>query len=178
MKFTQNTFDLIKHYESLHDGNLKAIGLQPKMCPAGLWTVGYGHALSDPDTGKFLKGDADAKRALELCPAMTIDEAENMLLQDMDRFAAIVKAALTITVQEERFGALVSFCYNVGQGNFMSSTLLKLTNNYQFEEAGNEFLKWDKATVNGVKKRLAGLTCRRQSERLLFLTGELKFFAK
>lgn len=45
MKTSENGIILIKHYESLHDGDLSRIGLQPKMCPAGYWTEGYGHAI-------------------------------------------------------------------------------------------------------------------------------------
>lgn len=37
--------EIVKHYESLHDGDLKQIGLQPKLCPAGIWTQGYGRAM-------------------------------------------------------------------------------------------------------------------------------------
>ena len=38
MKTSQIGIDLIKHFEGLHDGDLKKIGLQPKKCPAGIWT--------------------------------------------------------------------------------------------------------------------------------------------
>jgi hypothetical protein len=38
---------LIKHYESLHDGDLSAIGLQPKMDSLGIWTEGWGSVVYD-----------------------------------------------------------------------------------------------------------------------------------
>ena len=38
MKTSQIGISLIKHFEGLHDGDLKKIGLQPKKCPAGIWT--------------------------------------------------------------------------------------------------------------------------------------------
>ena len=47
MKIGKEGIDLIKKWESLHDGNLKLIGLQPKMCPAGYWTEGYGNVIKD-----------------------------------------------------------------------------------------------------------------------------------
>ena len=56
MAISKNAIDLIKHYESLHDGNLKEIGIQPKMDPVGIWTIGWGHAIADPITKQFLKG--------------------------------------------------------------------------------------------------------------------------
>jgi lysozyme len=40
MKISEKGLDLIKHFESLHDGDLTIVGLQPKMCPAGIWTEG------------------------------------------------------------------------------------------------------------------------------------------
>lgn len=57
-----------KHFESLHDGDLTIIGLQPKMCPAGIWTEGYGNAIVDPLTGKFLKGSENKGRASLVAP--------------------------------------------------------------------------------------------------------------
>ena len=45
MKISQQGLDLIKFYEGLHDSDLTRIGLQWKYCPAGVVTVGWGHAL-------------------------------------------------------------------------------------------------------------------------------------
>ena len=45
MRTSNKGIDLIKEFEGLHDGDLSIIGLQPKMCPAGIWTQGYGHAI-------------------------------------------------------------------------------------------------------------------------------------
>ena len=55
MKTSNIGIELIKEFESLHDGDLSIIGLQPKMCPAGIWTEGYGHAMRD-NKGNFIKG--------------------------------------------------------------------------------------------------------------------------
>jgi len=56
MAVTSKTVELIKYFEGLHDGDLKRIGLQPKMCPSGVWTEGYGRAMRDAN-GKFIKGE-------------------------------------------------------------------------------------------------------------------------
>ena len=88
MKTGDLGISLIKFYESLHDGDLKKIGLQPKMCPAGIWTVGYGHALRDID-GTWLKGVAGYQRILEIYPdleTITIEEAEELLEEDLEFF--------------------------------------------------------------------------------------------
>ena len=58
MKTSVNGLNLIKEFESLHDGDLSIIGLQPKMCPAQVWTEGYGRAMRNK-SGVFLKGTKD-----------------------------------------------------------------------------------------------------------------------
>ena len=73
----------------------------------------------------------------------------------------LVKSKLT----QNQFDALVSFVYNVGSGNFSSSTLLVKLNQGKYLEAANEFLKWNRAGG----KPLSGLTRRRAAERELFL---------
>ena len=59
MKTSSSGIALIAYFEQYHDGDLTKIGLQPKMCPAGIWTVGLGHALINKNTGKWLKGQQD-----------------------------------------------------------------------------------------------------------------------
>ena len=65
------------------------------------------------------------------------------------------------------FDSLVSFAFNLGLGNLQKSTLLKKVNLGKFEEASNEFIKWNRAGG----KVLEGLTRRREAERYLFLQG-------
>ena len=62
-----------------------------------------------------------------------------------------------------QYDALVSFCYNCGEGNLAKSTLLKKVNAADHVGAAKEFHKWNK----GGGKVLAGLTRRRASESLL-----------
>jgi len=159
--------DLVKSFEGIHDGNLTVIGLQPKMCPAGIWTVGYGRALRSKVTNKFLKGEEGKVEALNKYPALTIEQAEDMLEFDLTTFSEGVKKLIKVDVTDNQFGALVSFAYNVGVGNLASSTLLKRLNAGEGKaEVGKEFLKWDKAGG----KVLKGLTLRREAERKLFIS--------
>jgi lysozyme len=60
----KNLIALVMHYESLHDGDMKTIGLQPKMCPAGYWTEGYGSLILD-ENGRPFKGRAQKTEALK-----------------------------------------------------------------------------------------------------------------
>lgn len=75
-----------------------------------------------------------------------------------------------------RFEALASWVFNLGATNLSASTMLKRIKEKRWEDAAREMLRWDKATVDGVKKTLPGLTKRRQSEAHYFLTGEVVLF--
>jgi lysozyme len=159
---------LIQHFESLHDGDETVIGLQPKLCPAGIWTVGWGRTLRDPDTGAFLMGEDDHAAALAQYPALTESEADLMLADDLEEFADFVSHKVRVNLASCQHGALVSFCYNVGRGAFAGSTLLKLLNVSKIDEAANQFERWNKASG----RVLAGLTRRRLAEKKLFLQGQ------
>ena len=171
MKTSQLGIDLVKFYEGTHDGNLSKIGLQPKTCPSGIWTIGYGRALKDID-GKWLKGVDGFSRLMDIYPdweTITLDEAEDMLEEDLERFEAQVDS-LNLKLKQYQYDAVVSICYNIGFGNFLSSTLLRRIKGEKgsIREA---FAMWNKS--NGVT--LKGLQRRRESEATLFLDGALKF---
>lgn len=157
---------LIKCFESLHDGDMSHLGLQPKMCPAGIWTIGYGRALRDKKGTRFLKGDADKAEAYEKYPNMTVEQAESLLALDIEYFEKGVRNVVTVDLTEDQLGALTSFTYNIGLGNFEKSTLLKKLNAGDIEGAADEFLRWNKSGY----KVLNGLTRRREAERNLFLS--------
>ena len=172
--------ELIKHYEGIHDGDLKTIGLQPKACPVGIWTVGYGRALTHPKTGKFLKGIADKAVALSLYPSLTEQQATEMLKEDLSRFESSVRHLVKKPINEEQMGACVSLCYNIGVGNFTKSSVLRHINNSKMDLAAEAFLLWNKGNIDADPELevLPGLTFRRRSERHLFLTGQLVIFNK
>jgi len=113
------------------------------------WTIGYGHTGPDVHPGMTI----------------TLEQAEDLLAQDVKRAEADVNAKLTVKVNQEEFDALVDFAFNCGCGNLNNSTLLKKLNAGDFEGAAQEFLKWDMAAGH----HMAGLLKRRQAEELLFL---------
>lgn len=144
---------LLKEFEQGPNGGFAAM---PYRCPAGKKTVGWGHVMQPQD---------------RLNPPLTAEVAEALLRQDASRFAAQVAAAVRVPLTANMSAALTCFCFNVGYGAFLGSTLLDVLNAGQYEAAANELLRWDKATVKGKKIPLAGLTRRREAERTLFLTG-------
>lgn len=163
--------ELVKHYESLHDGDLKTVGLQPKMCPAGLWTEGYGRLVLD-EKGNRLKGIENKAKAYKFSKIKTEAQAIVALEEDLRDYTLRVKS-LNLFLSENQLAALVSFAYNIGFANLKTSTLLKkIQANSSASEITAQFLRW----VYADKKTLPGLVARRKSEALLFTTGKLQFF--
>lgn len=152
--------DLIKAFEGCHN--------TPYLCPAKLWTVGYGHVLY-PDQARL---KADERPSYPLKPehnrVWDADEIDALLEADLQRFeSGVLRLCPASADNDSHRAALVSFAFNVGLGNLQASTLRMKYNRDDFAGAAEEFLKWRKS--NGVV--LAGLVRRREAERALFLSG-------
>lgn len=143
MRINNKGLELIKKYEGCR--------LLAYKCPAGVWTIGYGHT-------------AGVKSGM----AITKVDAERLLLQDIKRFEEGVEALVKVPLTSNQFSALVSFAFNCGLAALRSSTLLKKLNAGDLNGAAREILRWDK--VN--KKPVEGLTKRRKEEQKLFLTKD------
>jgi lysozyme len=142
---SQEGIDLIKSFEGCR---LKAY---PDPGTGGApWTIGWG------TTTGVVEG-----------MACTQEQADQMLADDVAAVGRMVNSLLKIKVNQNQFDALVSFAYNVGSGALASSTLLRLVNAGEGEQAANEFPKW---VHGGNGATLPGLVRRRAAERSLFLT--------
>jgi len=174
MTISELGIELIKHYENLHDGDLTEIGLQPKLCPSSVWTCGWGHAIIDPITKKFVTNVTKngKKRAYELYPNLSLEEAEDLLQNDLLIYEKIVKRNVNKELTQYQFDALVSHTFNTGG----STTLFRYINKYDDLTENKDIEKWWKERyITGSGKKLKGLICRRNDEYHLFKTGELKF---
>lgn len=121
---------------------------------AGIWTVGYGHTL-DVLAGMIF----------------TQEQADQALMDDLLTSERTVHSKLQgAKTTDNQFAAMVSLCYNIGSGNFASSTVLREHCAGQQQQAADAFLLWNKSTINGVLTVVAGLTNRRSAERTLYLT--------
>jgi lysozyme len=144
MNISDEGFDLIKHFEGCE--------LEAYKCAAGVWTIGYGH------TKDVQEGDVWNK-----------EKAEFMLWRELeDEYEVYVNDFVTVPINQCQFDALVSWVYNLGPANLKSSTMLKKLNAGKYEEVPNQIKRWNKATVDGERKVLAGLTRRREAEALMF----------
>lgn len=124
--------------------------LEAYKCPAGIWTIGYGHTGPDVHEG------------LIISQAM----AERILLQDLAKFCKSVFDMVKVDVTDNQFSALVALCFNIGAGNLSKSTLIKKLNFCDYIGCAAQFDVWNKAAG----KVLEGLCKRREAERLLFET--------
>ena len=135
-----------------HEG----LKLKPYLCPAKIPTIGYGNTYYP-----------DGKRVTLLDKDITKQQAFDMFKEIANRFAKRVDELVTSNINQNQFNALVSFAYNVGTGNFSSSTLLKKVNrNPDDLTIKDEFLRWNKAGG----KVLNGLTNRRNEEADLYFS--------
>jgi lysozyme len=178
-KINKKTTDLVKFFEGLHDGDLSQIGLQPKLCPAGIWTEGYGRAMIDPRTGGHLRGIKNKALALKYRTIHTEEQAVEALAQDLKRYAGYATNALGIdlfnSLNANQQGALTSFVYNCGIGkppyrifhNINMFTKGKMTKDQLIEY-------WQNSVVKGGGKKLLGLVHRRNMEADLFFDSNIK----
>jgi len=158
MHVSEKVIEMIKHHEGIRTS--------PYQCPALLWTVGCGHVI-DPNHARVPL----AERKTLPIPAgwdriLSGDEIDEILAKDLERFESGVRRLCPTGLNTGRFGALVSFAFNVGLGNLQNSTLRMKHNRGEYEAAADEFLKWNKAGG----KELKGLTTRRKDERALYLS--------
>lgn len=148
MNVSETGIELIKKFEGCV--------LKAYKCPAGVWTIGYGH------TSGVKEGQTITKA-----------QAEELLKLDLKQFEIGVNNLVNVPLNQNQFDALVSFCYNLGAGNLKSSTLLKLLNKGNYIGAAEQFDRW----IYARGKKLSGLVKRRSAEKELFLkTVDSEFY--
>jgi len=140
---------LVKAFESCM--RTVSSGFQAYLDPVQVLTIGWGHTN---DNGRQFDANSIWSQA----------ECDDEFESDMAIFVKAVNNAVTVPLNQDQFDALVSFTFNLGEGNLKSSTLLKKVNAGDFAGAAQEFQRWNKAGG----KVLPGLTRRRACEALLF----------
>ena len=142
--------DLIKRWEGFEE--------KPYDDVAGHKTIGYGTLLTPGHPLWFM-------------PIITEKIADEYLRRHVtEKVDPVLSRYVKVPLTQNQYDALASFIYNLGEGNFKTSTLLKKLNARDYEGAANEFTRWNKARVAGVLTPVAGLTNRRNSEKALFLS--------
>ena len=142
MHINQAGLDLIKQFEGFRAVTYYDVGGKP--------TIGYGHLIKD--------GECFTK--------LTHEQAEQLLRQDVAEAEAAVKRHVKVKLNENQFSALVSWVFNLGEGNFASSTLLKVLNKQQYINVPEQILRWHRVGRQPIK----GLIRRRAAEAMLFIS--------
>jgi lysozyme len=149
MKVSPAGRDLIAEFEGLR--------LEAYLCPAGVWTIGYGHTKG-VKPGDRLDSPTHAKVLLD---------------EDLAAWAADVEQAIGgANTSQHEFDAMVSLAFNVGVAGFKGSTVLRLHKAGDKTGAARAFGMWNKATVKGQLVEMPGLTRRRAAESALYLTPD------
>ena len=139
MKISTEGKNLIKKFEGCE--------LEAYKCAAGVWTIGYGHI----------------KTASE---GMTIsqEKADELFNEEIKEYENYVNTAVTVPLSQNQFDAIVSWVFNLGNGNLRASTMLKVINSGDHAGVPAQIKRWNKAGG----KVLEGLVRRREAEALLY----------
>lgn len=127
----------------VHEG----LRLEAYRCPAGIWTIGYGHT-----------------RGVKSGDKITVEQAERYLLLDASEAELSVNRLAAVPLMQNQLDALVSFVFNLGFNKVADATLFKKLNANDYKGAAKEFDRW----VYSSGKQLNGLVLRRADERKMF----------
>lgn len=140
MKVSSEAIDLIKTFEGFY--------AVPYRCPAGYWTVGYGHVLAPHEPRETI----------------TREKAEALLRRDVRHAELSLRALVRVPLHQGQFDALVSFIFNLGAGAFERSALRRVVNRGEHEAVPEQLARW----VYAGGQKMLGLQRRRAAETALY----------
>ena len=151
MEVPQAAIDLAKRFEGFERKAKRGVEITaiPYVCPAGFWTVGYGH-LCDPKHPPITEAEADVYLACDLQTALA---------------ATLRYCPVLLTEPETRLASLLDFTFNLGAGRLQTSTLRRRVNQRDWPGAARELQRW----IYGGGRVLPGLVARRSAEAALIL---------
>lgn len=168
MKLSKAGADLMHQFEGYRT--------RPYLCPAHIWTIGYGHVLYQDQIRLPMARVPDKdipmiRKEMPLKPednrVWSKQEIEELFAQDVASFErGVLRLIPGIVGRQGSFDALVSISYNFGLGNLQRSSIRMKANRGEWEAAAEAFMQWTK----GGGKELPGLVRRRKAERALFLS--------
>jgi lysozyme len=168
MKLSKAGEDLMHKYEGFRS--------RPYLCPAHIWTIGYGHVLYQeqirlPVVRVEGKDTPMIRKEMPLKPednrVWTKTEIDELFREDVATFErGVLRLVPGVVGRQGSFDALVSISFNFGLGNLQRSTIRMRANRGDWEGAAEAFRVWTK----GGGKVLPGLVKRREAEIALFLS--------
>jgi lysozyme len=168
VKLSKAGEDLMHRYEGFRN--------KPYLCPAHIWTIGYGHVLYQeqirlPVVRVPDKHTPMIRKEMPLKPednrVWSKEEINELFRVDVASFErGVLRLVPGCVGRQGSFDALVSISFNFGLGNLQRSTIRMRANRGDWEGAADAFRAWTK----GGGKVLPGLVKRREAEIALFLT--------
>ncbi len=168
MKLSKAGEDLMHKYEGFRS--------RPYLCPAHIWTIGYGHVLYQqqiklPVVRVEGKETPMIRKEMPLKPednrVWTKTEIDELFRDDVASFErGVLRLVPGVVGRQGSFDALVSISFNFGLGNLQRSTIRMRANRGDWDGAADAFRVWTK----GGGKVLPGLVKRREAEIALFLS--------
>ena len=167
MKLSKAGEDLMHRFEGFRN--------KPYLCPADIWTIGYGHVLYQEQIRLPVIRPADnpnvlIRRKYPLKPednrVWSKEEINELFRKDVATFErGVLRLVPGVVGRQGAFDALVSISFNFGLGNLQRSTIRMRANRGDWEGAAEAFRAWTK----GGGRVLPGLVRRREAEIALFL---------
>ena len=168
MKLSHEGAELMHRYEGCRN--------RPYLCPAHIWTIGYGHVLYQQQIRlPMVKKEGDNVQVRKDYPLVEGDnrvwskeEINQLFAADVGRFErGVLRLIPGVDGRQGAFDAMVSFAFNAGLGNLQRSQIRIRANRGDWRGAAEALMDWTK----GGGKVLPGLVKRREAERALFLSG-------
>jgi lysozyme len=124
---------------------------KPYLCPAGIWTIGYGSTYYE-----------SGRRVTQHDPVISKQRAETLLINELMHtyMPGVLRLCPALALDEVKLSAIVDFTYNLGVGRLQTSTLRKKINEQDWEGARAQLKLWTK----GGGRVLPGLVLRRDAE--------------
>ena len=167
MKLSKAGADLMHRYEGFRS--------KPYLCPAHIWTIGYGHVLYQDQIRLPMVRKEGApgliRKEYPLKPednrVWTKEEINRLFEEDVASFErGVLRLVPSSAGSQGRFDALVSISFNFGLGNLQRSSIRMRANRGDHEGAAEAFMMWTKAGG----RELPGLVKRRLDEKKLYLS--------
>lgn len=168
MKLSKAGANLMHQYEGCMS--------RPYLCPAHIWTIGYGHVLYQEQIRlPTVNKEGESKQIRRQYPlnqehsrVWSKEEIEKLFADDVASVErGVLRLAPTLVGHQGAFDACVSFAFNAGLGNFQRSTIRMKINRGEWRDAAEAFMQWTK----GGGRELPGLVKRRKAEKALFLSS-------
>jgi lysozyme len=167
VKLSEAGAELMHRYEGCRN--------RPYLCPAHIWTIGYGHVLYQQQIRlPMMKKEGESVQIRKEYPLAEGDnrvwskeEINALFATDVASFErGVLRLVPGVSGRQGAFDALVSFAFNAGLGNLQRSQIRIRANRGEWEGAAESLMDWTK----GGGRVLPGLVKRREAERALFLS--------